>query len=123
MKESPKYVKTSGKEWCHIQDGYGHLLDHLEPDNPDSEVDKAIKYILEKNIQVRLLNVKSSEITFVRTYGTELKKLYPNIKIGRFTRGRTGEDGIIQRKWVELVKEASIANPKKCIEDFVNINV
>jgi hypothetical protein len=119
----PKYGKSSGKEWCNIQDGYGHLLDDLEPDNSDSEVDKAVKYILEKNIQVRLLNVKSSGLTSVRPCGTELKRLYPDIKIGRFTTGKRGEDGIIQKKWTELVEEASIADPKKCIQDFMSLKV
>ena len=124
MKEGRKSVKVSGKEWCNIQDGYGHLLDDLEPDNPDSEVDKVVKYILEKNIQVRLLNVKSCDRTNL-TCGAvvkRLKKLYPDIKVGRFSRRRNGEDDIIKQNWKALVTKAKIRNPSTCFEDFMKLN-
>ena len=56
----PKAHTCNGKsyeDFSPIMDGYGFLLDHLNPDDPDSEVDKAVKFILEKNIMVRHVNI------------------------------------------------------------------
>jgi hypothetical protein len=113
--DSKKYPE----DFSPIMDGYGDLLDPLNPEDPKSEVDKVIKFILEKNIKVRHVNIALSRYTFVKT-GTfsNLHKKMPLIKVGRFSPGDFGDDDRLLKRWNELVETVPISNPEQCIVDF-----
>jgi hypothetical protein len=124
--QSDKSQERSYDSWSNIRDGFSDLEDHLNPDDPDSEVDKLIKHILDINIPIRYFNVKHGVYTNFKTlYHLDkkgMKKAFPDLKIGRFTRGKTGEDGIIRANWEKLVKVARLKNPSKCIQDLIKLD-
>jgi hypothetical protein len=130
-KKKRKNLESTGNEraldsWANIREGFSDLIDHLSPDDPDSEVDKMIKYILDANIPVRYFNIQYSYITnMLYLYSLELKnikKVCLHFKIGRFSRGPKGEDGVIINNWEKLVKDANIQNPQKCYKDFKKLS-
>ncbi len=130
-KKRKKLFEPTGTEraldsWANIREGFSDLADHLNPEDPNSEVDKMIKYILDANIPVRYFNVQYSNITqVVYLYSLELKnikKVCSQFKIGRFSRGPKGEDGVIINNWEKLVKAANIQNPQKCCKDFKKLS-
>ncbi len=53
----------SYEDFSSIMDGYGDLLKDLLPENPDCEVDKVVKFILDKNILIRNINVALSHFS------------------------------------------------------------
>ena len=127
-KSTEKLAPNSGTEKCYtdfspILDGYADILEHLNPDDPNSEVDKVVKFILDKNIQVRHINVLL--LRFGKNLGSEANclKRFPLAKFGRFTDGDFGENGSIRRRWEELVKKVPICDPATCIEDFSQITI
>jgi hypothetical protein len=122
---SDKSQEKSYDSWSNIRDGFSDLEDHLNPDDPNSEVDKLVKHILDINIPIRYFNVKHGALPLKSLYNFDLKdikKYCPNFKIGRFSRGSTGEDGIIRQNWDKLAKEAQLKNPSKCIEDLMKLD-
>ncbi len=120
---SDKSHEKSYDSWSNIRDGFSDLEDHLNPDDPNSEIDKLVKHILDINIPIRYFNVKyGSYINLKSLYDLDLKKSFPDLKIGRFSRGTTGEDGIIRQNWEKLVKEGQMKNPSKCIEDLMKLD-
>ena len=102
-----------------ILDGYGDLLDNLNPENSECEVDKVVKYILDRNIPVRHLNVTLASITTANKNAV-LNKLSVQglIIVGRFTPGELGESATILKHWNELIKNVPVLNPSKCMKDF-----
>ncbi len=123
---SDKSHEKSYDSWSNIRDGFSDLEDHLNPDDPDSEVDKLIKYILNINIPIRYFNVKHGAYTNFKTvYHLDkkgMKKAFPNLKIGRFSRGKTGDEGFIRHNWKKLVKGVQLKNPLKCIQDLKKLD-
>ncbi len=122
---SDKSQEKSYDSWSNIREGFPDLEDHLNPDDPDSEVDKLVKHILGINIPIRYFNVKHGALSLKSLYKFDLKdikKYCPNFKIGRFSRGATGEDGIIRQNWEKLVKGVQLKNPSKCIEDLMKLD-
>ena len=112
------------EDWGTIQDGYGDLLQDLQPDNPDSEVDKVVKYILDQNIPIRYLEIKYNQFSHPKFHQsiTELKELAKSsskFKTGWFRPGKGGEGEIIKRNWRKLIKNANIFDKRKCFEDFL----
>ena len=74
----------------------------LQPDNPESEIDKVVKFILDQNIPIRYLEIKYNYFTNRKSHEKvdELKKLAqtnPKLKFGRFRPGKGGEGEIIQK--------------------------
>jgi hypothetical protein len=121
---SDKSHEKSYDSWSNVREGFSDLEDHLNPDDPNSEVDKLVKHILDINIPIRYFNVKYGAFSLSSLYHFDLKdvkKYCPNFKIGRFSRGTTGEDGIIRQNWEKLVKEGQMKNPSKCIEDLMKL--
>jgi hypothetical protein len=112
--------------WSNIREGFSDFEDHLNPDDPDSEVDKLVKHILDINIPIRYFNVKYGAYSNLKSLYhlemSDIKKACPNFKIGRFTRGPKGEDGIIRQNWDKLVKGAQLKNPLKCIKDLMKLD-
>ena len=111
----------SYKDFSPILDGYADLLEHLNPDDPDSEVDKVVKFILDKNILVRLVNILLARITSrkkLHVYNQE----FPLLKHGRFTKSDHGEDAWIKKWWDEFVKEVPINDPERCLDDFSKLS-
>ena len=105
-----------------IMDGYGYLLEHLNPDDPESEVDKVVKFILDKNIMVRNVSILLARYSSHR--GKEFYESirnFINLKIGRFTPGKFGEDAILLKWWAELVSSVPINDTKKIIKELSNI--
>jgi hypothetical protein len=130
-KENLTNISNAGNEqekayddWSYIQEGYGELLDHLDPDNPDSEVDKVVKYILDKNIRVRHLNIQYSHLSltryFARCYKAEKNLAISGVKIGRFS---VQENDIIRKQWDQLMHKAKVRDSELCLEDFEKIKV
>jgi hypothetical protein len=120
---SDKSHEKSYDSWSNIRDRFSDLEDHLNPD-ADSEVDKLAKHILDINIPIRYFNVKYGALSMSSLYHLDLKdikKYCPNLKIGRFSRGATGEDGIIRQNWEKLVKEGQLKNPSKCTQDLMKL--
>ncbi len=114
------FEKRPPDDWCRVRDGYGDLLEYLEPDNSDSEVDKVVNFILKKNISVRFLDVqiqsscRNSEI--VCSIETLLAKKHSAVKTFLFSED---DDEIIRNNWRSLIEEAEIEDPHKCFEDFI----
>jgi hypothetical protein len=130
-KKRKKLFESTGNEraldsWANIREGFSDLADHLNPDDPDSEVDKMIKYILDANIPIRFFNVEYGSFTnsfsFYNIELKNIKKVCSLFKIGRFSRGAKGEDGVIINNWEKLVKVANIKNPRKCYKDFKKLS-
>ena len=73
----PFEVKDLCEDWGTIQEGYGDLLQDLQPDNPDSEVDKVVKFILDQNFPIRYLEIKYNHFSHPKFHQsiTELKEL------------------------------------------------
>jgi hypothetical protein len=103
-------------DWVPIQMGFADLLPNLQPDF--SEVDKAVNYILDKNIPVRFFNVVYSKRATVEDVDT-MANICPNFKHLRFVPGMSGDDGKILLRWKQLVKEAKIQNPRKCLQNLM----
>jgi hypothetical protein len=112
--------------WTPIREGFSDVIEHLDPDDPDHEVDKVVKYILDENILVRHINVK------FRNYSLEnvrhktkqknaMKMNCPNVKFGRMCKGVSGDNGKILTNWADLVSNAQVINPLKCIMDFTRL--
>jgi hypothetical protein len=130
MSSSKKKVpKTSSKDemrlddWINLCEGFADLIPLLDPDDTESEVDKVVSFILNQNILVRYINVKYRSYSIRHVYNhskekSDMKQNYPEIKIGRFSIGSNGEDGIIKSNWEKLILEAKIKDPVKCIADF-----
>jgi hypothetical protein len=111
--------EKSYEDFSPIMDGYGDLLDHLNPEDPKSEVDKVVKYILDKNIQVHHINIALCRFTNVRAKDfADLHKKMPFIKIGRYSPGDFGDDDRLIKRWNELVETVPIIDPNQCIVDF-----
>ncbi len=112
----------SYEEFSPILDGYADLLDHLNPDDPNSEVDKVVKYILDKNIPIRNVNIQLSHIGSSRN-----RHFYRNIrgltslKVGRYTKGKFGEDACLLKRWDELVRDVPIKDPQSFITELSHI--
>jgi hypothetical protein len=104
----------SYEDWVPIQIGYFDLYQHLHPE--ESEVDKLVKYILDQNIPVRYLNVAYSNRTTVGNDVDGMNAVCPMFRHLRFTTGVNGDDGKIVKGWKEVVKQAKIKNPLKCLE-------
>jgi len=111
----------SYEDFSNIMDGCGDLLDNLDPDNPDSEVDKVVKFILDQNILVRHLNeLCRYTVCSGKAFYKSIKD-FKLVKIGRFTQGEFGEDALLRQRWDELIKKVPINDPEKCIGDFMAI--
>jgi hypothetical protein len=111
--------EKSYEDFSPIMDGYGDLLDHLNPEDPKSEVDKVVKFILEKNILVRHMNVALCRYTNIK--GRDFRDLHKQIsdfKVGRYSSGDFGDDGRLIKRWNELVETVPIVDPDQCIKDF-----
>ena len=100
-----------------IQMGYSDLLPLIHPQL--SEADRVVKHILDKNILVRYYNVEFSHRVTIEDVSA-LKRVCPNFRHLRFTPGPTGDDGKIEKKWQQLVKECALKEPIKCLEEFAN---
>jgi hypothetical protein len=114
-----KDSEKSYQDFSPIMDGYGALLDRLNPEDPKSEVDKVVKFILDQNIQVRHINISLCRYTNARA--PELKVLHkkmPSIKFGRYSAGDFGDDDRLKKRWNELVETVPIIDPNQCIVDF-----
>jgi len=111
--------EKSYKDYSPILEGYGDLLDRLNPEDPKSEVDKVVKFILEKNIKVRHVNIALCRFTNVRApeFG-DLHKKMRFIKVGRYSAGDFGDDDRLKKRWNELVEIVPIIDPNQCIVDF-----
>ena len=110
--------------WTNIQEGFSDLWSRLN--DPQTEVDILVKYILDLNIPVRHVNIRYSHVhnTSIQ-YQTELRHMHeecPSLKFGRFSRGEHGEDGKIKQNWEELVNRAKINNPAQCWKDLMNLD-
>jgi hypothetical protein len=118
------FKKRPPDDWCQIQEGYGDLLEYLEPENPDSEVDKVVNFILQKNIQIRFLDMEIQNTS--KTGGgfypiiTHLAKKYPVVKTSYFSKK---DDEKIKNSWRNLIEEAEIEQPEKCFDDFILLTV
>jgi hypothetical protein len=126
-KKRKKLFEPTGNEraldsWANIREGFSDLADHVNPDDPDSEVDKMIKYILDANIPVRYFNAKFGHITLYTPELTKIKEACPTFKVGRFSRGAQGEDRIIIQNWKKLAKNANIKDRTMCIKDLMKLN-
>ena len=111
------------EDWGTIQDGYGDLLQDLQPDNPDSEVDKVVKFILNQNIPIRYVEIKYNHLTSRTCHvkADELQKLAkanPKLKFVRFRPGKGGEGEIIKKNWYQLMKKANVRDREKCYNDI-----
>ena len=100
-------------DWVPIHIGYSDLYNNLHPD--ESEVDKLVKYILDKNVPVRYLNVAYSNKTSVGD-ADEMRRVCPLFRHLMFTPGPTGDEGKIEQGWKHVVKQAKIKNPLKCLQ-------
>ena len=101
-----------------ILDGYGDLQEDLNPENPESEVDKVVKFILDQNILVRSINV---EIAYITSKDSKLLKKITHLGsliMGRYTPGELGEDALILKRWNELITNVPVLDPFKCMKDF-----
>jgi len=108
--------------WWNIKEAFPSLYDQLNPNDPDSEIDKAVKYILDINIPIRHFNVRYGTFS-LRSFPRQIlpkdrKNAHPNLKVGRFSPGANGEDGIICQNWERLAKEAGLEDPPQFIEDL-----
>ena len=128
-RKSPKSIQPqsgngkSYEDFSPIMDGYGFLLDHLKPDDPDSEVDKVVKFILDKNIQVRHINILlSTAFSATNNHFYNKIKGFENLKSGRYTEGKYGEDAILLKQWSELVHSVPINDPQKFLSEVSNIS-
>ncbi len=125
MSEKPNSnLKTdkSYEDFSPILDGYADLLDHLNPDDPNSEVDKVVKFILDKNILVRNVNIQLSHICFSNNqYFYQNIKGLSGLKFGRYTKGKFGEDACLLKRWDELVRVVPINSPQKFFTDLSHI--
>jgi hypothetical protein len=82
----------SYEDFSPIQEGYGYIMEALDSDDPYSEVDKVVKFILEKNILVRhVSNMLPNYTNPCNTFRAAIKNM-PNLKIARFSSGPFGED-------------------------------
>ncbi len=107
-------------DWCSIREAFGDLYQKLDPSN---EMDKAVKYILDSNINIRALDAKYNSFSSTRNHSklpelAELAKTNPKIQFGRFRRGKGGEDEIIEKNWEKLVRRADIKDPIGCLRQF-----
>jgi hypothetical protein len=116
--------EKSYEDFSPIMEGYGDLLDSLNPDDPKSEVDKVVKFILDKNILVRHVNVLLSKIS-----KSESQSFYSkiqgmgNLKVGRYTPGEFGDDACLRKRWDELVENVPIRDKDQCFQDFSNLKL
>ena len=103
-----------------IMDGYGYLLEHLKPDDPESEVDKVVNFILDKNIMVRHVNILLSHLSCSKSgsYYDSIKNLV-NVKTGRYSPGKFGEDAILLKWWNKLVSSVPINKPEKFLSTHI----
>jgi hypothetical protein len=110
----------SYEDFSPILDGYADLLDHLNPE--ESEVDKVVKFILDKNILVRNVNVQLSHISVARSrnFYQSIKGL-SSMKVGRYTKGKFGEDACLLKRWDELVRDVPIKDPQNFITELSHI--
>jgi len=108
--------------WSNITDAFPNLYDQLNPNDPDSEVDKAVKFIFEKDIPIRHLNVRYGTLSLSffqkQILPKDRKNVHPLLKVGRFSPGANGEDGIICQNRERLAKEAGLEDPPQFIEDL-----
>ncbi len=123
MSEKPNSnvgTDKSYEDFSPILDGYADLLDHLNPE--ESEVDKVVKFILDKNIMVRHVNILLSHLS-TPCCGDfkEILKVFKKLKSGRFTRGKFGEDAFLLRRWDELVRDVPIKHPQNLISQLLRI--
>lgn len=66
--------EKSYDDWSRISSGFYELVEQLQPENPNSEVDKVVKFILDENIPVRHINLQFADFTNVNAqYTTEMK--------------------------------------------------
>ena len=98
-------------------------MQDLQPDNPGSEVDKVVKFILDQNIPIRYLEIKYNYLINRNSHSRfdELQKLAkanPKLKFVRFRPGKGGEGEIIQKNWHHLMCKAKVTNREKCYNDF-----
>jgi hypothetical protein len=108
-----------------IRAAFPNLYDQLNPNDPDCEVDKAVKYILDINIPIRYINVRYGTLS-LRSFQRQIlrkdrKNAHPLLKVGRFSPGANGEDGIICQNWERLAKEAGLEDPPQFIEDLMKL--
>ena len=90
----------------------------MKPDNPESEVDKVVKYILDSNILVRHVSVKYDNVTQMHNKNVLKMMVDCSFRRGRFSKN---EDGKIEQKWDKLTFEVPIKGQEKCIEDFTRL--
>ena len=95
----------------------------LQPDNPDSEVDKVVKFILDQNIPVRYLGIKFNKLTSTKCHRRapeliEIAKANPKLKFVRMRPGKDGEGEIIRTNWEKLMGKVQVVNRGKCYSDF-----
>jgi hypothetical protein len=106
--------------WCSIREAFGDLYQKLDQSN---EMDKAVKYILDSNLNIRALDAKYNSFSSTRSNSklpelAELAKTNPKIQFGRFRPGKGGEDEIIKKNWEKLVRGADIKDPTGCLRQF-----
>ncbi len=112
-------IEKSYEDFSPILDGYSDLLDHLSPDDPNSEIDKVVKFILHKNILVRHVNILLSNLSSTKSVDFyESIQEMKNLKVGRFTRGKFGEDVFLLKRWDQLIHEVPIYNPLKLLSEL-----
>jgi len=115
-------LEKSYQKFSHIIDGYADVLESLNLENSDSEVDKVVKFILDKNILVRQLNIALSHLTNSTSESfRQSMSSFKSVKNGHYTRTEFGTNALIMKNWEELTKSVPINDPEKCIKDFSNI--
>ena len=105
--------------WTNIQEGFRELYGQLNPDDPSSEVDKVVKYILDQNIPIRYLNVTYNTITNLeKRLMKAIKQNCPDLKIKHFSQGSNSVEEKIKLNWEKLTCDANVQDANTCIRDF-----
>ena len=108
--------------WWNIKEAFPNLYEQLNPNDPDSEVDKAVEYILDTNIPIRHLNVRYGSLALSsfkhQILQKDRKNAHPLLKVGRFSPGANGEDGIICQNRERLVRESKLKDCSQFIADL-----
>jgi len=90
------------------------LYPRLKPNDPRSEVDKVVAFILKENIPIRYLNAAFT----LKALQQNLKFICDVCQLFKSKWFTSGENEIISRSWNRLVNDAGVNDPSKCIEDF-----
>lgn len=96
-----------------IRQVYGHLepvIDALS----DSEVKKTFQYIMKSNAKAR----NFYKDTGLLTTQADLRRVFPELLTGNFTRGKESEESQIRAIWNDLVQNVPILDPPKLFTDL-----